>query len=542
MKHNAIPIGLAALIVIIYFSAVAVYAVNAPIMDDYIQFLGFHYFWESAADTWDRISLLFSQPQWDGGPQSEHRIFIARLASLGLLEAAGGINFKLLILLGDAFLLGIMALLWRLTPDLEGWHRLPVVLLLFSFIHYEISFWSSASLLYYPATFFALLTFSWAERMKGARGFLGTALSGACSTLSQTNGLMAFPAAALTAALNRRYRHAVILAALAALAFTLYLWDFQRPAAVPRLDVTWQTPLLVGRAWLYLIGGVFDDYAILGGSLLIAIWLFLLWKGYWKDRFPLFALGVWLYVSLLMVAFGRAALGPSALGASRYEFYSAMLVAVTYLALMERGLSRSLKRLGFLSTTLLVATIYLLAIPPAFWYVTTVRTDAIHDMIFYRTFGYTPYAPQGFPRADLADFLISFNEKHGVFRPPDLGRPSSPYLLPPLPKGEDRRLFIAVHNLRIRGHGLAIRGTAALEGIPCNAYRTYLTLVGEETRETFTTTPYRAVLNIPPLCQDFAAVIDFSHLPPGEYRLAVSVIHGGKLYQTASAHKVVQRP
>ena len=69
-----------ALLISVYTLMVWRYSINVPRMDDYIQFLGYHHFFPETGTIGEKIQAFLAQPKWTAGPESDHRIVVARLA------------------------------------------------------------------------------------------------------------------------------------------------------------------------------------------------------------------------------------------------------------------------------------------------------------------------------------------------------------------------------------------------------------------------------------------------------------------------------
>lgn len=546
-RPNLLATGVIVLLVVVYGLMVSRFAFNVPKMDDFIQFLGYQHFQALAGSPQERLLLFLSQPSWDGGPQSEHRIVVARLAMFFSQALLGTINFRFLIALGNIFLiLSFLLLCWSSPYRANTMIMVPVAILLFSLIHYEASFWSSAALLYYPAAFFSLVTFYLLARNRSLNLVVPAGVAGGIlAILSQANGLIVFPVATFVLGLAKRYRLALLFLLLTALSFALYFWGFSSPGVIPRYESPLQAAYLILKAWVNLLGCAFLGLSFVAGLALFATWLILLRKRYWEKNFVLFCFGAWLIGAMLSIAIGRGSLDYDYSAVSRYRFYSALLASVTYLAVLEMLLDREkLKRIVFYAFLLMTSLVYLYETPLAYARAISERIDAIHDADFYHIAGVTPYPEDGFPMARLANYLIALNGKLGAYTyPPRLGKVALPRDVSKLTTGDPSSLSFKYTRIRFQDETIALRGDAWLRGARCGNTETLVVVAAEGRKDYFKAERYprprhRELLLEP--CRQFSALVNLHGVPPGSYRLGVAIVSDGTtLLEQLSEHSFV---
>lgn len=546
-RLNLLASGLIVLLIAVYGLMVSRFALNIPKLDDFIQFLGYQHFLALSGSPKERLLLFFSQPTWDGGPQSDHRIAVARLAMFFSQALFGTINFRFLIVLGNVFLiLSFLLLCWSSPYRANRMIMVPVAILLFSLIHYEASFWSSAALLYYPAAFFSFFTFYLLASSRSLNLVVpASAASGILAILSQANGLIVFPVATFVLGLAKRYRMALLFLLLTALSFALYFWDFSRPRVIPKFESSIQATYLILKAWVNLLGCAFLQLSSVAGLALFAAWLTLLRKRYWKKNFVLFCFGAWLIGAMLSVAIGRGSFDYDYSAVSRYRFYSALLASVTYLAVLEMLLDREkLKRIVFYAFLSLTSLVYLYGTPLAYAQAISESIDAIHDADFYHIAGVTPYSEDGFPTARLANYLIALNGKLGVYTyPPRLGKVALPRDVSRLSTGDPSSLSFKYEKIRFQDKVIAVRGDAWLSGVWCGNTETLVVVAAEDRKyyfkaERYPRPRYRELLLQP--CRQFSALVNLRGVPPGSYRLGIAIVRDGTtLLEQLSEHSFI---
>lgn len=285
---------------------------------------------------------------------NEHRIFATRLLDLALLEVAGRWNTPLQMavnaVLHVTFIAALLALLRRAGAELAPALAAAFAVLLFAVpygVENILSGFQSQFYLLLLVTLPALLLLTEARTL-GLRWWLGLALI-AGSTLIMASGLLVLPAAAAlvllqmaTDARPRRLREGVGLLLLAGLTVALLSITVTVPGhATLKAHSAWEfvsaaTKVLGWPIRLPLLAPV-----VLNAPLLAVAWR--LWRerrGSGAPEWRLLALGLWLAVPLLSLAYGRAA----GVFTSRYLDLmtpSVMINAVALISEMDRRRARA---------------------------------------------------------------------------------------------------------------------------------------------------------------------------------------------------------
>lgn len=527
---DVLALAFMAIIIGIYVLAVWKYAINVPRMDDYIQFIGYHHFFPENGSALEKLIALFSQPRWELGPESDHRIVVARLAMLLSEALIGEMDFRLITFMGNAFFLLWFVWLWRMTTaSRRPVAMLPVVLLLFSFVHYEIAFWSSAALLYFPVTFFAFAALALTvgePRFSSTAGALG---SGVLAFCSQANGLMVLPTVVCSLFSRHKIRLALFFVAAALASFFLYFHAYKRPGVVPAFPEPVKAISLILSAWVRLMGSSFGEQWDVAATLIALIWAGLFWKRYWRVNPTLFWFAIWLLLTMGSIAVGRASFNVEMLMASRYRFYSLLLIAISYLAVLELVGERPVRRYIVGAALLAAFFIYAKESPKHLSLAANERVDVVHGANYYRIEGLGPFSYGGFPEEAMANGLIREMEGKGLYRIPDfsayVARETSPGAHW---KPSGRALNATLLALHGAGKTFSVKGYADLDGGRCDDTETLVFLANGEDRHYYTTealsrAKWRESVFKP--CLEFAAFIDARSLPVGEYRIGVARVH-----------------
>lgn len=262
------------------------YAVNIPHWDDHA-IKAFIVQFQQTDDLFEKLRLLLKQ-------HNEHRIATTRLAALLLTKYEGTLNFKHLMLIGNASLLG----LWGYFIISIKNYRLPWVyitiisLLLFTVAIAENFYWGMAAVQNFGVIFFAFstfyfLSFDFTDDVAINKEFVFTetgqkkhflsylniwlintfrwqhiyfylaAISAILAVLSSGNGLIVPILGFVTLLLVGYFRKAIFwLLPMGFIVGLYFLFDKQRPDAVTNSAVI--SGWMVFKGVITLAGGVFD--------------------------------------------------------------------------------------------------------------------------------------------------------------------------------------------------------------------------------------------------------------------------------------------
>jgi hypothetical protein len=312
------------------------FAVDWPLQDDYTQILAVPGYL-AQMNLEGKLGLLFSLTP-------EHRIVTLRLA--GWLGSAlpGGLDFRLLIALGNAMGIaaGVCVVLWYPTA-LRATAALLGALLLTSVTHYGAQYWATGALQHFGVSFYALGTLFALAR--GQRLLAPVPLAVA-SAFTSANGLMVFPAAVLLLLMQHRRKEAIAWGLAGGLILAFYFVGYAAPSDRPGLLSLVGEPFLLASLGLVTLGGIGDTFAtsLAIGALVVVAWLALFVTGAWRRVPPVVVAGTLFFVlSCTMIAVGRAPLGAEAVALSRYRVYSGFAVLLTFAALAWSVNPRSIR-------------------------------------------------------------------------------------------------------------------------------------------------------------------------------------------------------
>jgi hypothetical protein len=323
-------------------------AVNVPKWDDHA--LKFYLLANEGETTvWGKLYQLFKQ-------HNEHRIVLDRVATWLDFNLFGKLDYRHLMVLGNACLLGLIWIFWRVIQSAQQdsaagpkslFYLPPIAFLLFNLSSWENAFWGMAALQNFSVVLFviwAIYVLSFTQNLSGA------VILAILATLTSGNGILIWPIGAVLLALQRRFKPLVYWGISAAVVIGLYFLGYEKPAGNPPargsvIDLLKGWLAFNGAAGEVLpFGSAFAMCLILGGLLtagLLGGALQNLRKQFLSSTpssessnrsFSSFFLGclAFLLGTAAVVAWSRVGFGLDGLITSRYKIYSLLLLCVAY--------------------------------------------------------------------------------------------------------------------------------------------------------------------------------------------------------------------
>src|SRR5688572_7419312 len=307
----------AAVPLLVYLVVLSRLWANAPVWDDY----------GTVLDTLTRMSDSKSAREWLAllvHQHNEHRIFTVRLVTRAVEALPGPLDFRLLVLLGNAAFVGVFLLAWaQFRESLVGPVVAAAAFVMFQLSYYEAGLWASGGLTNMGAIFFSFAALAVALR-PGARAAAACLALATLAIGCSASGLLVLPIAAAGAALQRRTARAAVFAGVAALLWLLYFQGYVKPLHHPSPTVAFSVPLDTMRLFLIVLGSIVPgrDEAQWAGAVLLGAVAALAWKGAWRPH-PV----AMLWIAFLLLSAAAAAAGRVGFGvfyASRYAIYSTL--------------------------------------------------------------------------------------------------------------------------------------------------------------------------------------------------------------------------
>lgn len=387
---------------------------NIPMWDEFETVLQFlvHY---HAADSWAGLWQPFF------AMSNEHCMVTSRVIVVLLYELTGQVNFIHLAIIGDLFIVGVVAIFAFQQPT---WRERLVALalaslLLFNLQHHENLFSSYASIDHFLVVL--LTTATLVLVLHGGLGALGLAgLFAAMAVFTLAQGLAVLVSAALLLAVQSRWRQLggwLLFSGALAAAFG---WKLSGTSMALASASTFEGVKKTANYALTLLGGVpaigHADLAWLLGCVLLATMAWLCWKRRWRQEPFLMALAVTALLSAALIAYGRARATDVSPLSSRYMVQSAVAWSAVVMLMLKSARSPVVfMRSAWAVLALAVGGNVLCSLrfeAPA-WAFVQRRIDAGRYYDFSRTM--VGNASKIFPEGKRADEILSAAARDGIF-------------------------------------------------------------------------------------------------------------------------------
>src|SRR5688572_6128930 len=308
-------------------ASLARYVVDWPLHDDFTQILAIPGYLAQLHSPGEKLALLVE-------PVLEHRPATVRLLGwLGSLMP-GGLNFALLIALGNAMAIAAgIVVVFFFPPAFRAAAALLAALLLTSPTHYAAQYHATGALQHFGVSCYALIALFALHR--GHRVVV-PALFALAAVFTSASGLMVFPAAVLLLALLRRARESVAWTLAGIATLLAYFAGSSTTSGVAGLAPLAGDPGGLAMTALATLGSIGFSVAtsVAIGVVIVVVWAALLGSGAWRRVPPVVIAGALLFaLTCAAIAAGRAALGVEAVMLSRYSIYSALALLLTVAAL-----------------------------------------------------------------------------------------------------------------------------------------------------------------------------------------------------------------
>lgn len=350
---GGLGVGLMLVVLIRYGQYLDRDAINAPFGDDYRATLNFLVEYLQPKVTWSkRLEIIFGQ-------HNEHRIVFNKLIVLADYYRLGIVNFRDHILFANTSLLVILGLLFAVSLRKEPLPlRLllfaPVGLILFQPSYWETQIWAMAALqnLYVVAFAMSSLFFLGSQKLSLGR-FAGASCFALIATFTSGNGILVFIAGIAWLLLTKQWKWLAVWCLVMAIGIVIYFYGYIKPADSPDIaDSLLKNP---ARAFEYLFTllGSFTSIVltktVLVGQLLLVLFLGLFGVGvvqyYHTKQLPPLSLLflVFIYLTAASLMAGRSGFGALQAYSPRYGLIPVLIIALSYLLIVELLPRRSMR-------------------------------------------------------------------------------------------------------------------------------------------------------------------------------------------------------
>ena len=337
-RHPWVWAGLVLLPVLLACGSLLRYANGLPYQDDYHAILAYQIGFHALGSGLARLQLMLAQQH------NEYKLIF--LHGILFLEDSllHRVSFTLLQVMGDLFLLPMLAVLWfACFPAMRSYERrlqlfLPISLLLCGLNWWEMTDFAMCTLQFLPCWTFAmlallLLTRPQAEQNRAWR-FWVASLSASLAVFASPNALLLAPIGAVFLLSRQRVWRALLWCVLMAPALAVFLYRYTaHPHLSPVHRLDW------ARFLFSFLGAIVTAHGIAPfvGVCLLAALLYATLRGQFLREQPFFCLlAWWILTTALLVTYARTAYGVSGAVAGRYRINSDLLAVTVYVWAVRR--------------------------------------------------------------------------------------------------------------------------------------------------------------------------------------------------------------
>ncbi len=326
---------------ILFYAILIKTSFNLPLLDDY------HALLQPANHLRTMSGLRRDLSYYLAMQHNEYKLWLDTGAAWLQESVLGHLNFRVLSLAGDSFVLGLGMLLWRLfsARDMKFTERLlwfaPASWLVFQLSYAETLNWPMAGLQNIPVVVFSLIGLMLLMRTGWGPFTLAVfCLVGAVA--ASGNGLLVIPVGLLALALQRRYAQLACWLVAAAVLVSGYAYHFNvlssQTAERRSILVTLRhfSPMYT----LAMMGSEGTRHgAVILGLLLFALNIYLLWTGYFRTHPAIGYCTLFLLLTAVGVGGIRSEFGIAQAVSSRYHMYCMLLLVFAWFAWVDRMLT-----------------------------------------------------------------------------------------------------------------------------------------------------------------------------------------------------------
>ncbi|KMP11337.1 hypothetical protein UZ36_04905 [Candidatus Nitromaritima sp. SCGC AAA799-C22] len=314
------------------------YTTNLPFSDDYASLHEIIQIIQS--DTLqEKLSLLFAQ-------HNEHRLVFSRIIFLLVYSVCGEIDFKILVLIGNSALLGLLFFAYKTLPEKREKITLvfPAALLLFqlkqNWIH---MMWGLDSLSNLYVLCFSGLTFYFLG--KGSiKYFWGAWFFALCSVLTQGSGVGTLITGWILLLIQKRFKLAWVWGMGILLVLVFYFHSFNFSSKSSFMISSLSDLAQIGNFFISFLGAMasFENRTAIFtlGILIVCYFIFLVRRKYYAINPAVFGFMVYVIIVAAMVALNRSGFGENAVFADRYKIVSLTMVLLIYISVVDLFYSR----------------------------------------------------------------------------------------------------------------------------------------------------------------------------------------------------------
>ena len=344
--------------VLIYFYSIHLYATNIPLFDDFASLNRIIQIIQSDTQQ-NKITLLFSK-------NLENLVLFYEITVLLIYSVLGEIDFKILILIGNSALLGLLFFTYKTLPKKREriFLLLPAALLLFQLKPNWIYIMWGTNISYLYVVCFSGLVFYFLCK-NSIKFFCAAIFLAICSLLSLGSGVATLAVGWIVLIIQKRFKLAWVWLALSLvmLGFFAYPLNFTSSS----FTISSINDLVrIGNFFISFLGVVssFENRTLVFalGILVICYFIFLLHRKYYAINPAVFGFIVFVFFVAAITALYRSRYGISSVFADRYKIHSLVMLLLIYISIVDLFYSKLKRKWVFVvSMIMITSTMYFLS-------------------------------------------------------------------------------------------------------------------------------------------------------------------------------------
>lgn len=321
--------------------------VNIPNADDYTAILDFANRYSSLHGFVPKLLQVITFQQ------SEYKTMLVNAITALQVEALHRISLPVFIVVGNLLPIGIfLSVLAMYKREVTDSYTTTVVILPISLLLFQLQYgstldWATAGMQNLPVILCSLLAILFLAKSSSMRDLLLACIWLVVAICSSANGFGLSIVGGILLLEQRRLRHLLVWAVtvLAMATVYFYKYNFHSSQSVPGATVGQaflHFNLLYAISFLGTSGAGFTSYvpSVALGLILLSLFIYICFTGYSRQNPAVFYSMVFVVASGFGVAGLRGAFGVTQSLASRYRIYSNLLLALTFIYLVEILLPR----------------------------------------------------------------------------------------------------------------------------------------------------------------------------------------------------------
>ena len=314
-----------------YFATLNFFSVNIPFHDDYTVYLNFlnHFLTAENSSFYD---LILSQ-------HNEHRVVFSRVLALGVFYLKSGVDFRLIIILGNIALIGIGILFFYIVQKHTSLISLiPASIFFFQTQSWENTIWATGAIQNYYVLLFAFLSL-YLFQSSGILHLLSSQILAVIACFTSGNGFLIFitmlireTAGFFSEKTPKKHTKLLLSSFTFLLTSLLYFHDYHSPVTHPSLLSSLHDPFSLITYFFIFLGGYCCSpvLSFLTGIFSVAVFLILIFFNK-SPKNILFYYLVFLLLNAFLAAFTRSSLGIFQALSPRYKIFSILIPVILYL-------------------------------------------------------------------------------------------------------------------------------------------------------------------------------------------------------------------